>query len=99
MVALGGNTAEEWEEVFWGDGYVYYLDGGSGSQTLWNCAPEKLLFIFGQVYVINDLKKKKIRSSHHGSVETNPSSIHEDVGSIPGLSQWVKDPALPRAVV
>ena len=39
--------------------------------------------------------KRQTGSSHHGSVVTNLTSIHEDVGSILGLTQWIKDQALP----
>ena len=35
------------------------------------------------------------RNSHHGAAETNPTRNHDVVGSIPDLSQWVKDLALP----
>ena len=38
-------------------------------------------------------------SSGHGLVVMNQTSVHEDVGLIPGLIQWVEDPMLPRAVV
>ena len=34
-------------------------------------------------------------SFHCGSLEMKPASIHEYVGSIPGLTHWVEDPVLP----
>ena len=53
----------------------------------------------GAIYFDFKKKKSRIWSSHHGLLIMNPTSIHEDVGSIPSLAQWVKVLALPGAVV
>ena len=38
--------------------------------------------------------KETESNSHCGSAVMNLTSIHEDAGSIPGLTQWIKDLAL-----
>ena len=37
------------------------------------------------------LTKRKRRSSYCGTVEMDPTSIHEDVGSISGFVQWIEE--------
>ena len=39
------------------------------------------------MYLLNSM----MLSSRHGAAETNLTRNHEVVGSIPGLTQWVKD--------
>ena len=41
------------------------------------------------------LKSYKIEESCLGLAEMNLTSMHEDAGLIPGLTEGVKDPALP----
>ena len=58
-----------------------------------------LFFNILPIFKKSNFKKYIFGSSCCGAAEMNPTSIHEDAGSIPGPTQWVKDPVLPWTVV
>ena len=53
--------------------------------------------VLGEILMLNFTKMTNFCSGVPVMAQwlTNPTSSHEDTGSIPGLAQWVKDPSLP----
>ena len=47
-----------------------------------------------EAHISQQFKRRHLQSSRRGAAETNLTRNHEVAGSVPGLSQWVKDLAL-----
>ena len=67
------------------------VEGKKGPISLINKLQEKIESPGGILRTFKKHIKKYMGSSHCGTAEMNPTSIPKDVGSIPGLAQWVKD--------
>jgi len=67
--------------------YLFFVPS---SYHLPRCVPD---------YTYSSAKKSHIGVPVVAQQLMNLTGIHEETGSIPGLAQWVKDLALPRAMV
>ena len=69
--------------------------GAQSVDSLWTHGAISPTSTFPQGHTRPNLKDNTPQSYCRGAVEMNPTSDHEVVGSIPGLTQWVRDPVLP----
>ena len=74
------------------EGNILYLDltssyvGRYRAKQILQTVHLRCAYFYGCTFYLN--LKKSFWSSHCGTVETKPTSDHEVVGLIPGLTQW-----------
>ena len=101
----GGFTGVNYVQAYQSIRFIYVAGQGKGKIVLlrklpiqgtrWTHVPKNQLPTCQAIH----FKCVQFRSSHCSSVETHLTRIHENSGSIPGPTRWVKDPVLPWAVV
>ena len=82
---------------------IFFIHSSSERHLLKDCSPSQLLFIMlqqpgGSYIFLNShfcftqiIFTVKLGNSHCGAAEMNLTENHEVEGSIPGLTQWVKN--------